>query len=97
MLTGNVKSKYRVRWADSNPPDVFASPLHDEKLAVWCGITGTFILGPYFFEKVTDSDLQTCTVMSARYLNTLIHYAIAELQRQNALSEVVWMQDETHM
>ena len=70
-----------------------ASPLRDEKVTVMCSITSTSILGPYFFEKVTDGDLQTCTVTSARYLDMLTHYSIPELQRQNALSEVVWMQD----
>ena len=52
-----------------------------------------FILGPYFFEEITDGDLQTCTVTSARYLDMLTQYAIPKLQRQNALSEVLWMQD----
>ena len=75
---------------------MFTSPLQDEKVTVWCGITRTFILGPYFFEEVTDGDLQTCTVTSARYLDMLTHYAIPELQRQNALSEVLWMQDGAH-
>ena len=48
---------------------------------------------PYFFEEVTDGDLQTCTETSIRYLGMLTHYAIPELQRQNALSKIVWMQD----
>ena len=60
---------------------------------MWGGITSTFILVPYFFEEVTDGDLQTYTVTSARYLDTLTHFAIPELQRQNSLSKGVWMQD----
>ena len=36
----------------------------------------------------------TCTVTSARYLGILIHYAISELQLQNALGEVMWLQDD---
>ena len=51
------------------------------------------ILGPYIFKEVTDGNLQTCTLTSACYQDMLIHCAIPELQRQNALSEVVWMQD----
>ena len=78
---------------DNNPHDVFASPLHDQKVIVWCGITGTFVLGPYFFEEIIDGGLQTCTVTFFDYLEMLTHYAIPELQWQNALSEVVWMQD----
>ena len=52
-----------------------------------------FILAPYFFEKITNDDLQTCTVTRAHYLDMLTHHAIFELQRQNALSEVVRIQD----
>ena len=48
---------------------------------------------PYFLVEVTNGNLQTCTVTSARYLDMLTHYTILELQRQNALSKVVWMQD----
>ena len=38
-LTSNVNSKDCVYLADNNPYDVFSSPLHDEKVTVWCGIT----------------------------------------------------------
>ena len=57
-----------------------------------CGVTSSFILGLYFSKEVTDGDLKTCIVTSARYLDMLIHYAIPKLQRQNVLSEVVCMQ-----
>ena len=79
-LTGNVNSKNCVHFADKNRHNVFASPLHNEKGL--CGITSTFILGPYFFEEVADGDLQTWTVKSARYLDMLTHYAIPELKQQ---------------
>ena len=71
-LTGNVNSKIYVHWTDNNPHDVFASPLHDKKVTVCCGITSTFILGLYFFEEVVDGDLKTCTVTTACYLGMLI-------------------------
>ena len=92
-LTGNVNLKNCINWADNNPHDVFANPLHVEKVTVWCGITSTFILGPSYFDEVIDVDQQTCTLTSARYLDMLTHYAISELQRQKSLSEVVLMQD----
>ena len=59
--------------------------MHDEKVTVWYGITSMFILCPWFFEDVADGNMQTCTVMSARYRGMLSHYAIPELQWQNAL------------
>ena len=51
------------------------------------------MLGPYFFEEDTDGDMQTCTVTSTGYLDMLTLYLIPELQRQNAASEIVWMQN----
>ena len=94
MLNGNVNSKNCVHWAEQNPHDVVALPLYDAKVTVWCGITSTFILGPYFFEETTvDGRVQSCTVTSDRYHNMLTHYVIPELQRRNALSNIVWMQD----
>ena len=86
MLTGKVNSKNCVHWTDSHPHDAFSTPLHDEKVTVWCGITCTFILGLNFLEEITNGDLQTYTVTSARYLDILARYTIPELQRQNALS-----------
>ena len=68
---------------------MFGSALQDEKMTVWCGIKRTLILCLYFFLKITDGDLKTCTVTSAHYLDMLTHHAITVLQQQNALSEVV--------
>ena len=80
MLIVNLNSKYCVQCADNNPHDAFTSSLHDKKVTTWCGITRTFILGTYFFEEVTDGDLQTCTITTVRYLrhvNSLCHSGIA--------------------
>ena len=94
-LTGNLNSKNCVYWANSNPHDVIASHLNDEKVTAWCGITSTFIFGHYWFEEVTNGNLKRCTVSTACYLDMLTHYAIPQLQQQNTLSEVMWMQDGT--
>ena len=51
-VTGNVNSKKCVHWADNNPHDVFASPLHHEQVTVWCGITSMFIFGLYFLKRL---------------------------------------------
>lgn len=93
MFTGNIKSKNYVHWADYNPHDVVAHPLHEEKVTVRCGKRSTFILGTYFFEDFTAAVLKTCTVRSARYLETLTNYVIHNFQQRNPLSNVVGMQD----
>ena len=53
-LTGNLNLKNCAHWADNNKHDVFASPLHDEKMTVWCNLMNAFTLGSYFFEEKTD-------------------------------------------
>ena len=66
-FTGSVNSKKCVHWTNNNPYVEFSSPLHDEKVSLWCGITSSFMLGTYCFEEVTDGGVQTCTVTSTRY------------------------------
>lgn len=92
-LTGNVNTKNCVHWADKNPHDVAPVPLHDAKVTVWCGISSTFVLGPYFFEEVTTTGVKSCSVTSARYKSMLQNYVIPELQQRNVISDIVWMQD----
>jgi hypothetical protein len=38
-------------WSLEKPTDVIEKPLHDQKLLVWCAITTTKIIGPYFFKE----------------------------------------------
>lgn len=70
LLTDDVNSKNCPHWADSNPHEVIAFPLHEEKVTVWCGITSNFILGSYVLEEVIPQS-ETCTVTSSPYLEIL--------------------------
>ena len=82
-----------MRKTNDSSPELFFSLSFSLCTAAYLPLS-TFSLGSYFFEDVTDGDLQTCEVTSAYYLDMLINYAIPELQPQNTLSEVVWMQDD---
>lgn len=92
-LSGSVNSKNCVHWAEKNPHEIFASPLHEAKVTVWCGITGSFVIGPYFFEEVTPKGLKTCSITSQRYETMLNNYLIPQLQQRKAIGNIVWMQD----
>jgi hypothetical protein len=36
-------------WDTENPHAVHEVPLHDEKVGVWCAVSGRRIIGPIFF------------------------------------------------
>jgi len=44
------KQNNRV-WANKDPYEGVETPLHDEKVLVWCGISAKKIYGPFFFEN----------------------------------------------
>ena len=63
-------------------------------MTVWCGVAETFILSPYFFNDVTSSVMQTCSITDASYKAMLENYIILEFQQLNVINtEIVWMQD----
>ena len=43
-------------WADSQPVIGIETPLHDEKVLVWCAISAAKIYGPYFFSESVNQD-----------------------------------------
>ncbi|GFT47651.1 putative DD41D transposase [Trichonephila clavipes] len=50
-LNGYVnKQNYRI-WNEANPQVFVETPLHPEKLTVWCALLAGGIIGPYFFKN----------------------------------------------
>ncbi|GFV21020.1 DUF4817 domain-containing protein [Trichonephila clavipes] len=49
-LHGDVNNHNCCIWATSNPREYTQKPLHSPKVTAWCGFTGSFIIGPFFFE-----------------------------------------------
>ncbi|GFX56537.1 DUF4817 domain-containing protein [Trichonephila clavipes] len=47
---GDVSNHNCRIWATSNPSEYTQKPLHSPKVTAWCGFTGSFIIGPFFFE-----------------------------------------------
>lgn len=78
-------------WSNVNPQELHEKPLHSEKVTVWCGVSASRIIGPYFFE---DHHGNAVTVNSERYRGLLMTFPIPELQRQGLdLSSVYFQQD----
>ena len=48
-LPGHVNSQNTRYWAAENPHLVHEQPLQDQKIGVWCAVSGTRISGPIFF------------------------------------------------
>ena len=46
ILTGKVNSKNCVHWAEENTQGVALVPFYNTYVTIWCGVEGTFILGP---------------------------------------------------
>ena len=82
-----------MHWGETNPHAVAPVPLFDAKVTVWCDITATFVLGPFFFEETTPTGPATCSVTDSRYAAMLKNNVLPELRRRNALNDIVWMQD----
>ena len=43
-------------WATSNPHAINETPLHAEKVGVWCAISRLRIIGPIFFHDTVNTD-----------------------------------------
>ncbi|GFV38640.1 putative DD41D transposase [Trichonephila clavipes] len=50
-LNGYVNKQNCRIWSETNPQVYVETPLHPEKLTVWCALWAGGIIGPYFFKK----------------------------------------------
>ncbi|GFW42180.1 uncharacterized protein TNCV_1206361 [Trichonephila clavipes] len=50
-LNGCVNKQNCRIWSEDNPQVYVETPLHPEKLTVWCALWAGGIIGPYFFKN----------------------------------------------
>ncbi|GFU54903.1 transposable element Tc3 transposase [Trichonephila clavipes] len=50
-LNGYVNKQNCCIWSEANPQVYVETPLHQEKLTVWCALWAGGIIGPYFFKN----------------------------------------------
>jgi hypothetical protein len=93
-LCGNVNSQNCRYWATEDPRVIHQTPLHSEKVMVWCGVASFGVIGPYFFE---DEAGRAVTVNSACYTETLCTFLEPELQRLGVETQTLWFQQDGTM
>ena len=68
-LNGYVNKQNCRIWSDDNPQAIVKTPLHTEKVTVWCAIWPGGIIGPYVFK---NDNGQKFTVNGKRYIDMII-------------------------
>ena len=88
-LDGYVNKQNSRFWADGNPQIIHESPLHPEKVTVWCGIWSGGVIGPYFFE---DGNGITVTVTGERYRQMIDTFLTPKMETLGLLN--MWFQQD---
>ena len=70
-LDDYVNKQYAKFWASENPKVIHQRPLHAAKVTVWCGITFSRIVGPYFFEDANDNEV---SINGDQYRKMILEY-----------------------
>jgi hypothetical protein len=55
-LSGYVNSQNYRTWKTENPHNYTETPLHPQKIGVWCAISRLRIIGPLFFETSVHAE-----------------------------------------
>ncbi|GFV27123.1 putative DD41D transposase [Trichonephila clavipes] len=86
-LNGYVNKQNCRIWSEANPQVYVETPLHPEKLTVWCALWAGGIIGPYFFKNDDDHNV---TVNGDRYRAMITNFFIPELNTHDV--QELWFQ-----
>ncbi|GFT85330.1 transposable element Tcb1 transposase [Trichonephila clavipes] len=67
-------------WSEANPQVYVETPLHPEKLTVWCALWAGGIIGPYFFK---NDEGHNVTVNGDRYRAMITNFFTPELNNHD--------------
>ncbi|GFW43801.1 putative transposable element [Trichonephila clavipes] len=88
-LNGYV-NKHNCRiWSEANPQVYVETPLHPEKLTVWCALWAGGIIGPYFFK---NDEGHNVTVNGDRYRAMITNFFFPELNNHDV--QELWFQQD---
>ncbi|GFW67714.1 uncharacterized protein TNCV_3445861 [Trichonephila clavipes] len=88
-LNGYVNKQNCRIWSEANPQVYVETPLHPEKLTVWCALWAGGIIGPYFFK---NDEGHNVTVNSDRYRAMITSFFIPELNNHDV--QELWFQQD---
>ncbi|GFU79268.1 putative transposable element [Trichonephila clavipes] len=79
-LNGYVSKQNCRIWSEVNPQVYVETPLHPEKLTVWCALWAGGIIGSYFFK---NDEGHNVTVNGDRYRAMINNFFIPELNNHD--------------
>ncbi|GFW89659.1 uncharacterized protein TNCV_1025431 [Trichonephila clavipes] len=88
-LNGYVNKENCRIWSEANPQVYVETPLHPEKLTVWCALWAGEIIGPYFFK---NDEGHNVTVNGGRYRAMITNFFIPELNNHDV--QDLWFQQD---
>ncbi|GFV84193.1 putative DD41D transposase [Trichonephila clavipes] len=88
-LNGYVNKQNCRIWSEANPQVYVETPLHPEKLTVWCALWVGGIMGPYFFKNDENHNV---TVNGDRYRAMITNFFIPELNNHDV--QELWFQQD---
>ncbi|GFU17906.1 putative DD41D transposase [Trichonephila clavipes] len=88
-LNGYVNKQNCRIWSEANPQVYVETPLHPEKLTVWCTLWAGGVIGLYFFK---NDDGHSVTVNGDRYRAMITNFFIPELNNHD-IQELWFEQD----
>ncbi|GFX86247.1 putative transposable element [Trichonephila clavipes] len=83
------QTKLQHFWSEANPQVYVETPLHPEKLTVWCALWAGGIIGPYFFK---NDEGRNVTVNGDRYRAMITNFLIPELNNHDV--QELWFQQD---
>ncbi|GFX53697.1 DUF4817 domain-containing protein [Trichonephila clavipes] len=89
-LNGYVNKQNCRIWSEANPQVYVETPLHPEKLTVWCALWAGGIIGPYFFK---NDEGHKVTVNGDRYRAMITNFFIPELNNHGV--QELWFQQDS--
>ncbi|GFX76859.1 uncharacterized protein TNCV_3278941 [Trichonephila clavipes] len=88
-LNGYVSKQNCRIWSEANPQVYVETPLHPEKLTVWCALWAGGIIGPFFFKNDEGPNV---TVNGDRYRAMITNFFIPELSNHDV--QELWFQQD---
>lgn len=88
QLSGEVFNRQNVGfWGTRNPRIFRTKDPHATRVTVWCGVTASGIIGPYFYQ---DERGVTVSVSGERYRRILRDYVLPLLRNEQRSRDIDW-------